>query len=264
VNDIVAYLQEGNVKRAALLFDHICVVYDPRRWGISDTHSLSMQLPSLDTMYEKYGLIYSQMTGWFTSSCGLDYKNNSIIILDDDFLIPDDIEPFSSPCHGAYTAALNSIPQIVESECSWEQVWEVRKDSDAKRKLRKLRGWFYETMQSTSISHAQGIIESRIDDYKWAVEKHGLVTAIGALKTVVKPGAILSASGAAIAGNLVAGPTVAAFTAGIALTSNVTVEIANYLVNKKDIGYGKSSEVAILFDIQNELAKENKSPNKSN
>lgn len=240
------------------MFDHVCVIYDPRTYDVDSYVPLAFQLPSFDIMRNDYDLIYSEMVGCFTYECGLDYKNDSIILLDDNFLLPNDISPQCTPCHGAYTAALHSIPQIIEKECTWEQVWEIRKDIESMRKLRKLRSWFSESMQSTSATHAQEIIESYIDDYKWAIEKHGLVTSIGVLKSVIKSDSILSASGAAIISNLVAGETAAVITAGIILTSNAATEVASYLVNRREIDHGKKSEVAILFEINEKFSSPNK------
>jgi hypothetical protein len=150
----------------------------------------------------------------------------------------------------AYTAALNSIPLVVEDECTWAQVWEFRRDPEAKRRYRQLRTWLRDGLAASSVSHAQGLIEQRIEDYCWALKRHGLRSALGTLKAIVKPDNMVAASVATLSAGLVTGTVGAAITAGVALSNQVALEVGTFLLERQDIKRGLGSESALIYEAR--------------
>lgn len=58
---------------------------------------------------------------------------------------------------------------------------EFRRDAEATGKYRDLRLWLQDGISGQSVAHATDIIDQKIDDYSWAIRKHGLSTVPGAV-----------------------------------------------------------------------------------
>lgn len=159
------------------------------------------------------------------------------------------LKRFSEGEKVAYQGALNNLP-IVSAEISWEEVRSFREDPQAVRKYRDLRLWLAEGLNSTSEHHATDLIGQRIEDYRWAIKKHGLRTATGALANLWDwKQSIALAAGVGAAGSI-GGAAVAALVAGLAITSGIGAYFVERKIDKKDLSRGPGREVAILVDIQ--------------
>lgn len=157
---------------------------------------------------------------------------------------------FSEGERTAYEAALNHIPLIDASETSWDQVLQFRSDDESVRKYRDLRLWLRSSLQAQSVAHATDIIGQRLDDYRWAIRKHGFQTSIGALKTLLdwhRAGLTVAASGVAA---VVGGPLWSAIAGGLGTAIQIGTWIAERKLNQLDVARGANREVAILYDIQ--------------
>lgn len=163
------------------------------------------------------------------------------------------LKRFSEGATIAYQGALNNLP-IVNAEIGWDEVRSFRQDSEAVRKYRDLRLWLAEGLKSTSEQHATDLIAQRIEDYRWAIRKHGLLTVTGALANLwdwKQSVALVAGVGAA---STLGGPAVAALVGGLALTSGVGAYFAQRKIAKEDMTRGPGREVAILVDIQDRFA----------
>ena len=80
---------------------------------------------------------------------------------------------------------LDYIPIALDQELRWEQVLGFRRDSEAVEKLRRLRNWFSIELVAKSKEYACANIEKAIDDYNWALKKHGIQTIIGGVTTII-------------------------------------------------------------------------------
>jgi hypothetical protein len=154
----------------------------------------------------------------------------------------------------AYCAALQNIPIVVETEVEWEQVVEFKFDPDAQWKYRRLRTWLREFSDCESLEQAMDEIGRKIDDYSWAMRKHGFQTIQGAFSVIFDSKhlpTLIAGSGAAA---LIGGPTWSALTAGLLLTSQVALKMADSMITLEDVKRGENSEIAILYDTR-KLAK---------
>lgn len=57
---------------------------------------------------------------------------------------------------------------------SWEQILEFRQDRGASRKYRNIRLWLRDGLHAETITEASELVEKKIEDYEWAIRKHGL------------------------------------------------------------------------------------------
>jgi len=151
----------------------------------------------------------------------------------------------------AYDAALNNIPVFDDRICvSWDQIVEFRNDVESKRKYRDLRVWLHEGLKTDSVAHATDIIAQKIEDYAWALKKHGFQTVLGAISQFFdwKQSAVtLAVSGAVGA---MEGPIWGAISSGLLISSQAAVRIAQERIKITDVARSDNREVAILYDIQ--------------
>jgi hypothetical protein len=150
----------------------------------------------------------------------------------------------------AYEGALNNITIVNGDAISWDQIIEFRKDPESVRKYRDLRLWLRSGLQAESVGHETDIIGQKIDDYGWAIQKHGFETTIGAFKQLFdwkKSGFTVAAASAAGA---LAGPVGASIVTGLTIAAEIGVSLVERKLQAKEIERGENRSIAILYDIQ--------------
>jgi len=155
----------------------------------------------------------------------------------------------------AYQAALENIPVVEPDTLSWDQVRQFREDVEATRKYRDLKLWLDAGLQATTLQQAIDIIGQKIDDYDWALKKHGVRTVIGALKQLLSWNKAALYGGVTAAAALAGGPLAGAIAGGLLMTADISVNIAEARTNAADIARGENREVAMLLDIQKKLGR---------
>jgi hypothetical protein len=151
----------------------------------------------------------------------------------------------------AFEAALQSIPSILESELTWEQVVEFRKDTEAKRKLRALRSWLQSGLSAATLEEAKDKIEQKVANYEWAPKKHGVKTVTGALTAVLDSKFLGSVAGAAGVSALIGGSVWGAITGSVLMLTKISVWLVERRMELLDIHRGSDSEVALICDARN-------------
>ncbi len=71
---------------------------------------------------------------------------------------------------------MSGLPNIDESKIEWDQIFEVRKDKIALRKLRRLRTFIIDNYHGKSKAYIEDDLMTRIDDYEDAATSWGLET----------------------------------------------------------------------------------------
>ncbi len=149
----------------------------------------------------------------------------------------------------AFEAVLRNIKTVNKGRLEWDQIIEFRKDSESVRKYRDLRVWMRNGLRAASIAEAVDIIAGKIEDYDWALKKHGLETIKGALTVLLdykKAGLSVSAIAG---GTAVAGPIGGAIAGGLVIVGQTSAWLLDRYIEKKDIIRGDNSEIAIITDI---------------
>lgn len=157
---------------------------------------------------------------------------------------------FPDGSHLAYQAALESIPVLDNAGVEWAQVLQLRQDPSAIRKLRDLRLWLEVGVKAASVSQAQELIEQKLQDYQWALKKHGLKTITGGLSTLLEWETPAVAAAAGALASVVGGPIWAALAGGVAVAGKITVWVAERRIDHKDAVRGPHREVALLYDLR--------------
>jgi len=149
-----------------------------------------------------------------------------------------------------YRAALNNLPVVSPESLSYEQLIEFRRDEDSVRRYRDLRLWLEQSLNGKTLSEATDIIGQKLDDYGWAIKKHGLKTITGTFSQILNWKQASMTGAVALAGGALAGEIGAAFAAGLVIASQVGASIAERMIEHEDLTRGKDREVAIIYDIR--------------
>jgi hypothetical protein len=157
------------------------------------------------------------------------------------YLTPSEYDEITAQDSTGLEVALDHVPRVVDSELTWEQVLEFRKDKRSREMLDRLRRWFAMDLLEKSQDEITNILGKRLDDYQWAVRKHGLQTVIAGATSVIS-----FVVGPAMLQLLTASP-LAAVAGGVALASGVTAWVTNKLIEKTDI---ERDEVAYIYEVR--------------
>ena len=153
----------------------------------------------------------------------------------------------------AYQAVLAHVPLVDNKRISWEQVLEFRRDHEAKSSYRNLRFWLRYAFKGQSLDEAVNIIGQKLEDYKWAIKKHGLKTKIGAIKSLIDTKFLLGLAGGATVANILGGPIWSAMATGALTVSKMSLFIAERKLDLEDIK--RKSEVALIHEITEKYGK---------
>ena len=85
----------------------------------------------------------------------------------------------------AIEVCIKFIPEIVEDKLEWKQVDEIRKDKESVKSLRRFWMWYNRDFKNMTHSEIREILELELDNYKFALKKHGILTVIGGFSTIL-------------------------------------------------------------------------------
>lgn len=150
-------------------------------------------------------------------------------------------------------AGVKDIGIVDEGKLVWAQVEEFRKDSNARRKYRRMIHWLDSEMVGKSADFVADRIAIKLEDYEWALKKHGIKTITGCFSRILDP-RFIAASSAAVAGLALAGDQFLAAIGGLGLLAGKTaISITKTALDIIDRRRGKDSEVAFVYDMKKKL-----------
>jgi hypothetical protein len=260
----------GNRKRASLLFDRIWIGRTSHPLGIEPppeltfgAHSIDEEIPQITGSLFGQDLAGKLLTGTTEQlqsvverAVVLAYQKVGVTV------IPSfaDNKEFSTQ-YGkgeavAYQAVLANLPVVNEDFLDWEQILQFRSDKEAVRKYRDLRLWLHHSLNAESVQHATYLISQKIDDYRWAIKKHGMQTVSKGL-TQIYDWKDLATAGATstVVGALGGGPIVSALFAVITVVPKIAAWVIDRRVTLRDVERGKNKEIAIIYEAQKRFGK---------
>lgn len=142
---------------------------------------------------------------------------------------------------------LDFIPDILEEKLTWEQVLESRKDKKAKMKLDRLRRWFKTGLLKKSEDEIKNILGQKLDDYQWALKKHGIQTVIGGSTSIMS-----FVSGPTLL-KLVTESPLAMVSGGVAIGAGAIAWIGKKIIERMEI---KRDPTAYIYEVRKLEKKE--------
>lgn len=159
------------------------------------------------------------------------------------FPIPDLSEFEKRTTHSAYEGCLSNMPVIVEESLEWDKVLAMREDAESIKKIHRFRRWVDLELEGKSPNEIVDILGKAMDDYQYALKKHGVMTAIGGITT------ILSAYSTII--EAFSGDFSAQISAGLAISGGLITYTATQL---SEYFEKKREPVALIYELENELS----------
>ena len=131
---------------------------------------------------------------------------------------------------------INQFPEIVEDKLEWNQVLEVRRDKDSNRKLKRFLSWVSTELLYKNENEVIETLNKSLDDYLFALKKHGILTTVGGISTVLT--ATTTILDALAQKNFLS--------AGIAITAGIFV-----FTTEKAVEYNENrrNPIAYVYDI---------------
>jgi hypothetical protein len=153
---------------------------------------------------------------------------------------------------GDCTVIVSIVEQVAivrEDMLTWEQVIEFRRDAQARSAYRRFVHWLDRDMLNRPENYVLDEVNRRIEDYSWALRKHGLQVIIGALeRTVDVKGLIGSATAALTVESLMRLPLVALFAGVGVAVGNAALHLATALIERKDLV--QNTEIAFVHQLR--------------
>jgi hypothetical protein len=275
----LAIVTPATLKRAALLFDKVCLIELPAEANDDELDIAQANVKELDWLIRgpslelkpEYQYVLSSprnrgvilgALGNFTErlykiagtyadyDCIPVYKRKSDLSAD-----------FPSGPTVAYQAAINLLPQTQEHKLSFQQIANYRNDPDSVRKYRALRTWLPEALAAGSPPEAADKLAKMIDDYTSVLRKHGIDTAKGSLEllcssaSLVKnvPATVAGLLGGAVIGGPWGGAVGAALAAGTLLVGQIVFHVKERRLNMDEKVRNNSLEAAAVISELRDL-----------
>lgn len=149
------------------------------------------------------------------------------------------------------TAAISNIGVVDEAALEWRQVEEVRQDEESCKALRRLRHWFDAGLAQRDQAFVEDEISKRLEAYDRALRKHGVLTVIGELQSMVNSPAVVGA--------LAAGITWPQYWLAPAtiVVANAVLKVAKATVERRSIKHDHA-EIAYVHDLKRRFGSKEK------
>lgn len=159
-------------------------------------------------------------------------------------------QTYSSNTARAYEAALVNLEIVDEKRLTWRQVQDFREDEEAVTKYRNLRLWLRD-LNADSLQHAVDQIAQRVENYRWALRKHGLETRLGLLSEIIDHRTTLTAAGGLAIGAATGLDLLAPLAAGLVVAGKLVASLVTRRIERKDLMHRhESKDAAIIYDVQ--------------
>ena len=152
-------------------------------------------------------------------------------------------------------ATISNILSIDDDRLTWRQVEEIRRDKDARAKLVRFKKWSQLEFSGKSVEQIRDQITVQLDDYEWALKKHGVLTIAGVASDLVDikffPAVAATTLGVAATGHGV----LAALGAASLAVGRASVSVAKRLIDLNEARRAAGPEVAFLHELRQKTSK---------
>lgn len=161
------------------------------------------------------------------------------------------LEPGQSP---SVEFTFIGIPLIDTSNLSWDQIIDIRADTEFTTKLRRFRVFLNENYENESQEFVMDDLLKKLYEYEQACKKHNIDLIISSLSKILDSKSLLAALGITAAGILTGNPALT----DLGIISGTAIEIGKLSLNiaQKKLSFENTlgaSEISYLFDLKKEL-----------
>lgn len=148
--------------------------------------------------------------------------------------------------------AISGVPLVDASKASWEQIVELRKDTDARGKLRNLRLFLHGTYQGKPKEFVTDDLGRRIEEYNSARKRLGFEAVTGTISSLLDAKSLRAATATGIAAAFAAGPLTGIGSAVLVELGGMALEFSKKRFAIKQ--FENSHELAYLIRAKKEIA----------
>jgi hypothetical protein len=150
-------------------------------------------------------------------------------------------------------ATISDLQIVDEDSLQWNQVLEFRRDVATRKKYGRFIHWLDANMIGRDQAFISDEVSQRLDDYTWAIRKHGLKTMAGTISALLDEKSLL-AVGSLVAGGALLGLPKTAFGVGVTVwAGKALVEIGKGMIDVEDARRGPGNEVAYIYEVKKRL-----------
>ena len=132
----------------------------------------------------------------------------------------------------------------------WPQIIEFRSDKDAQKKYRRLVHWLDAEMVGKPLSFIEDEIALKLEDYLYAMRKHGVKIVLGSISSVLDWKHLTAAVATSLSAGVLTGDALwGALAAGAITIGKVGVHVAQSALSLDDVRRGPGSEVAFVHEV---------------
>ena len=157
-------------------------------------------------------------------------------------------DEFKPGNYSVLVAALKGIHIVDENALVWEQVIEFRNDAKARKAYKRFLHWADQIFDGKDRSHVEDEISMRLENYKQAMNTHGIKTILGCLEDILDPKLFAASAGSAYAlsvDNPLLGFSVAGFAAAGAI-----VKIGKHWVDFREKRSGMARDIGYVLEVE--------------
>lgn len=153
-------------------------------------------------------------------------------------------------CRQSVVAMLSNLMIVDEKGLSWDQVLGFRKDKEAREKYKRFLHWLDKEMIGKSQAFIENDIALKLQDYEWALKKHGIKTVIGTISETLDGKYLLGTTTVAASLVLAGYPTLAMLAGAGLVVGKVGVKLAEALLDFDDVERGQFSEISWVYEVK--------------
>lgn len=148
--------------------------------------------------------------------------------------------------------AISGVPLVDVSKASWEQIAELRKDPDARGKLRNLRLFLHGTYHGKPKEFVTDDLGRRIDEYNSARKRLGFEAITGTISSFLDAKSLHAAMATGVAAAFAAGPLTGISSAVLVELGGMALEFSKKRFEIKQ--FENSHGLAYLIRVKRQLA----------
>lgn len=144
------------------------------------------------------------------------------------------------------TSMLSNLEIVDDGMLNWEQVLDFRRDEEARRKYGRFLHWLDKEMVGKSQNFIEDEITQRLEDYEWALKKHGIKTVLGTVEEALDGKYLIPAGVFTMAGH----PALGFLAAGVLIGGKIVAKLLQTKLDYDDIERGPNSELSWLYEVK--------------
>ena len=173
------------------------------------------------------------------------------------FISPEGYQRFLTPGKSpSVEFKIIGAPLIDTSNLSWDQIIDIRSDTEFTTKLRRFRVFLNENYENKPQEFVIDDLLKKLDEYEKACKNHSLDLIISSLSKVLDSKSLLAALGITTAGILIGNPELT----NLGIISGSAIEIGKLSLHiaEKKLSFENTlnaSEISYLFDLKEKATK---------